>query len=120
MNAKQEILDALAIAEVYLNADQPFTAEARLGRIRAILETHTLEPIDDRPFDPTLCGFARISGHPIWHRNDYSIIVSKIENQTAKQITVKELMGGLVVCVAPWPATQSDGERLLRLLGVLE
>jgi len=78
------------------------------------------EPIDDRPFDPTLCGFARISGHPIWHRNDYSIIVSKIENQTAKQITVKELMGGLVICVAPWPATQSDGERLLKLLGVLK
>ena len=115
MSPKQEILALLEIIE-----HDDWTCQPNFhARIRAIIETHTLEPIDSRAFDPTLCGFARISGHPIWHRNDYSIIVSKIENQTAKQITVKELMGGLVVCVAPWPATQSDGERLLKLLGVL-
>ena len=120
MNAKQEILDALNMLDEHPTFLRRSLFYAVLNNFHKILETHTLEPIDDRPFDPALCGFNRISGHPIWCTETHSVEVSKIENQTATQITIKELMGGLVVCVAPWPATQSDGKRLLELLGVLK
>jgi len=49
MNAKQEILDAVDELSTCIERGWPISAFGFIRSIRAILETHTLEPIDDRP-----------------------------------------------------------------------
>lgn len=119
MSAKQEILGALGIAKAYLDADQPFTAEARLDRIRAILETHDLVRIYSQPFDPTLCGFehtyhedGQTPDARQWSNGDYVI------TREGEEGYIEEI-GGKIWPNFPWPETQSAGRKLLELLGVL-
>lgn len=114
MNPKQEILDALAEIDYAFGT---FYTE----RIRAILDTHTLEPIDERPFDPTLCGWENTYHEDgqtpckyQWASGDYVI---SYDAESAGHI---EEIAGACQFTFPWPATQSDGERLLKLLGVLK
>ena len=73
------------------------------------------EPIDDRPFDPTLCGFVRenlVTTLGTYYRSGI-VEIAQVEDRIQVWTTKK-------ICDAPWPATQSDGERLLKLLGVLK
>ena len=109
-DAKQEILALLEITE---NDDWNDMANF-YNRIRAILETHTLEPIDDRPFDPTLCGLILIyEGDKMKSWESSRHIVRNIDGCITLQAKAADT-------AVPWPATQSDGERLLKLLGVLK
>jgi len=122
-DAKQEILHALdAIQDLNLACatSSELTIEssikmANVDRIRTILETHTLEPIDDRPFDPTLCGFVRenlVTTLGTYYRSGI-VEIAQVEDRIQVWTTKK-------ICDAPWPATQSEGERMLKLLGVLK
>lgn len=111
-DAKQEILDIV-------NRPDDILSESDIERINAILSTHTLEPIDDRPFDPTLCGFKlikseihRINGYRVWVKDGLEI--TKLDDGYGEY--EQQDTGAIRI---PWPATQSDGERLLKLLGVL-
>lgn len=90
-------------------------------RIREILATHELVPIDNTPFDPERCGFTKDSQHAwdIIYRNSRgdsfarqgNLLVmwadDKVEegNESAGRFTVD------------WP-NHSDGVRLLQLLGL--
>lgn len=117
MNAKQEMLD---IASSGCIRQHPYYSEVRtadLDRIRAILKTHELVLVDKRPLDPALCGFTliqstihRINGYRMWKKGEISL--TRFDNGKGEF----EQFHGLIVF--PWPATQSDGETLLRLLGV--
>lgn len=108
MNPKQEILEMLPQGAI------------RRSRIRAILETHELVPVDTRPFDPTLCGFehtyhedGQTPDARQWSNGDY-VITRDGDDGHLEEIAGAGQMG------FPWPATQSDGKKLLELLGVLE
>lgn len=115
MNAKQEILDLIDYTR--RQKDLPLTC-FEADRIRAILETHELVPVDTRPFDPALCAFTliqstihRINGFQIWKKGEISL--TRFDNGKGQF----DQFSGFILF--PWPATQSDGETLLRLLGVL-
>lgn len=88
------------------------------ARIRAILETHEL--VDSRPFDPTLCGATpvrstihRLNGYQKW--TIHSLTLTRFEDGHGE---FEQAFTGHKILIQ-WPATQSDGETLLRLLGVL-
>lgn len=115
MNAKQEILETLAYMETVSDEFAAGAIRDNVPDIRAILETHTLEPIDDRPFDPTLCGFKRIHEN-IW-KNDICTIIQAAGRLFDVVMNDEQIPCYLEYC--PWPATQSEGKRLLELLGVL-
>lgn len=167
MNAKQEILDSVDELCKCIERGWPISAFRFIQTIRAILSTHTLEPIgdgtplaqecadlieeaerralengrgdvayrnaihrlklflkdrktsffagkepiDDRAFDPTLCGFSRNNSHSQWYNNHvFSVRVDDDDG-------IFLYRNHHFVC--KMPATQSEGERLLRLLGVL-
>ena len=115
MNAKQEILELLTNAGNYSLARYT-------DRIRAILETHTMEPIDEREFDPALCGFDPQDLGPYatdtcgWYKITLAgeaCVLTKTKGCLTVQVDSR------VIYIGVMPATQSDGERLLKLLGVL-
>lgn len=110
MNAKQEILEIIDYTR--RQKDLPLTC-LETDRIRAILETHELVPVDTRPFDPTLCGLKLIyEGDKMKSWDSGRHIVRDIDGCITLQAKAADTG-------VPWPATQSDGETLLRLLGVL-
>jgi hypothetical protein len=116
MNPKQEILNMLP---------QGAIEPEKRKRIRAILETHELVPVDTRPFDPTLCGFHSVdksyknSAIVRWECNPGALTVGwTIERENDLLCLAK--WGVNQFWGIPWPATQSDGKKLLELLGALE
>lgn len=118
MNAKQEILDAVDELSTCIERGWPISAFGFIRSIRAILETHTLEPIDDRPFDPALCGFTYADHCPedadrCWDTMEYRLCL------VGEYGRIESVIVGEDYFEFPWPLTQSDGERLLKLLGVL-
>jgi hypothetical protein len=90
-------------------------------RIRAILETHELVQVDTRPFDPTLCGFQSLEPHSegLWENAEWQILKTADGNLAVARSELQSWPTAYLEH-APWPATQSDGETLLRLLGALE
>lgn len=174
MNAKQEILALLEITE---NDDWNDMRNFH-ERIRAILETHELVPVDQhaemqrlllpyaglklrdgevmpvdgegivecltrvlqafeslritcgeqwgraltekKPFDPTLCGFQWMGPHSdgLWENAEWQILKTADGNLAVARSKLQSWSTAYLEH-APWPATQSDGETLLRLLGVL-
>ena len=123
MNPKQEILNMLP---------QGAIEPEKRKRIRAILETHELVSVDSRPFDPTLCGFESFSDG-VWIRSvpgddDLRLRVLRrasecfhgLSSSIAIFIDSFEPFAARNICDCPWPETQSDGKKLLELLGVLE
>lgn len=107
IDAKKEMLELLRNAEGYSLAR--YTA-----RIREILETHTLEPIDDRPFDPTLCGFREENGQLVKGDGEFFI-----ENNMGCLELWALGEDEPLIRIAKWPVAHSLMERLLKLLGVL-
>lgn len=81
-------------------------------RIREILATHELVPIDDSPFDPERCGWTR-RGH-LYENKDAGVNLYKFE---ADQMEIR-WTGYADSVLVPWPANHSDGVRLLQLLGL--
>jgi hypothetical protein len=114
MNAKQDILGAVDELCKCIERGWPISAFRFIQTIRAILSTHTLEPIDDRPFDPTLCGFERVEDSAGAWSNGSHILYHLHGNGMVEDIASACQFG------FPWPATQSDGEKLFKLLGVLK
>lgn len=110
MNAKQEILEIIDYTR--RQKDLPLTC-LETDRIRTILETHELVPVDTRPFDPALCGFVKIQNTlEDWTNGKYEI-------SYRKGVGLIERLEGSFIFGFPWPETQSAGRKLLELLGVL-
>lgn len=120
MDAKQEILDLLALLRDWESHVQVGLIEDRVDRIRAILETHDLVPVDTRPFDPTLCGFMLVyEGDKIKSWESERHFLRRVDGYDRGRACVT-LQARADDDMVVWPATQSDGETLLRLLGVLK
>lgn len=89
---------------------------ARAAEIRAILSeilaTHELVPIDNTPFDPERCGWSFVNGS--WY--SLGVELRKFEGRNGLRIVIEDAEG--FMWNAPWPATHSDGVRLLQLLGL--
>ena len=81
-------------------------------RIREILTTHELVPIDNTPFDPERCGWSFVNGS--WY--SLGVELRKFEGRNGLRIVIEDAEG--FMWNAPWPATHSDGVRLLQLLGL--
>jgi len=82
------------------------------GKIREILQTHELVPIDNTPFDPERCGWSFVNGS--WY--SLGVELRKFEGRNGLRIVIEDAEG--FMWNAPWPATHSDGVRLLQLLGL--
>lgn len=84
------------------------------------LRTPVIPPIDSRPFDPTLCGFEPLY-EGAWGAAlpNVAFTIKKRHSWCEAWQEESEERGAEKTCDCPWPATQSDGETLLRLLGVL-
>lgn len=81
-------------------------------RIREILATHELTPIDNTPFDPERCGWTR-RGH-LYENKDAGVNLYKFESD---QMEIR-WTGYADSVLVPWPANHTDGVRLLQLLGL--
>lgn len=110
MNAKQEIHEKLRRCVRYARP----LSRSEEDRVRTILETHTLEPIDDRPFDPTLCGFREENGQLVKGDGEFFI-----ENNMGCLELWALGEDEPLIRIAKWPVAHSLMERLLKLLGVL-
>ena len=107
MNAKEEILEELGDMQLSLEDDRVIGYDHVFNRIREILSTHELVPIDNTPsFDPERCGFHCSAMIPGTWFNELARI-DHVENQIL-------IEASRVRCNAPWPATHSAGVALLK------
>lgn len=122
MNATQEILDALYRLDVpRKNPRLERAIHDNTDDIRAILETHELVPVDQHAEMQRLllpyAGLKLRDGEvmPV----DGEGLVECLTRVLQAFEALRTGLRGKASCDCPWPATQSDGETLLRLLGVL-
>lgn len=108
MTPREEIEQAARLIEAY----QIPCSASTVDSIREILATHKLVPIDNTPFDPERCGWDFVNGS--WYF--LSTELRKFEGINGLRLIVEAAKG--FMWNAPWPATHSDGVRLLQLLGL--
>ena len=111
----EQILEHLRDAESHVQIDR---LEGHVDRIREILATHELVPIDNTPFDPERCGWRLVCLIPVGYHKDQDgqLQYSIIQQEEDGRMKIESMDGWEWVC--PWPAKHSDGVRLLQLLGL--